>query len=75
MEKEYSSSEWNNYRVYVHALKSTSLTIGADELSEHAKALELAVKEGNDSFVKEHHEAFMQEYDKLLEQLFKELKK
>lgn len=75
LEKEYSSSEWNNYRVYVHALKSTSLTIGADELSEHAKALELAVKEGNDSFVKEHHEAFMQEYDKLLEQLLKELKK
>lgn len=50
------------------------MTIGADELSEHAKALELAVKDGNDSFVKEHHEEVMKEYDKLLGQLQKELK-
>lgn len=75
LEKEYSSSEWNSYQVHMHALKSTSLTIGADELAEHAKALELAAKEGNHSFIKEHHEEVMQEYDKLMEQLHKELKK
>lgn len=57
----------------MHALKSTSLTIGADELAEHAKALESALKEGNISFVKEHHEEVMQEYDKLIEQLRKEV--
>lgn len=72
LEKEYSSSEWDRYQVHMHALKSTSLTIGADELSEHAKALELAIKEGNVSFVKEHHEEVMQEYDKLMEELCKE---
>ena len=57
----------------MHALKSTSLTIGADELAEHAKTLEAALKEGNGSFVKEHHEEVMQEYDKLIEQLRKEV--
>ena len=75
LENEYSSSEWNRYQVHMHALKSTSLTIGADGLSEHAKALELAVKEGNISFVKEHHEEVMQEYDTLMKQLRKELQK
>ncbi len=69
LEKEYSSSDWNSYQVHMHALKSTSLTIGANELSEHVKALELAVKEGNYSFVREHHVQVMREYDKLMERL------
>ena len=72
LEKEYSLSDWKSYQIHMHSLKSASLTIGADELSEHAKALELAVKDGNDSFVKEHHEEIMQEYDKLLGQIQKE---
>lgn len=72
LEKEYSLSDWKSYQIHMHSLKSTSLTIGADELSEHAKTLELAVKDGNDSFVKEHHEEIMQEYDKLLGQIQKE---
>ena len=46
--------DWKNYIIEVHALKSTSLSIGAVELSELAKKLELAGKAGDyDTIVKE----------------------
>ncbi len=40
----FNLRDWNNYIIEVHALKSTSMTIGAVELSELAKKLELAGK-------------------------------
>ena len=48
------TADWKNYIIEVHALKSTSLSIGAVELSELAKKLELAGKAGDyDTIVKE----------------------
>ncbi|MBQ2824581.1 MAG: response regulator [Oscillospiraceae bacterium] len=48
------TENWKNYIIEVHALKSTSLSIGAVELSELAKKLELAGKAGDyDTIVKE----------------------
>ena len=35
----YESAAWADYAIKVHALKSTSLTIGAEELSGCAKML------------------------------------
>lgn len=58
--------DWENYRILVHALKSTSLSIGAAELSEQAKALEMAAKEKNLSYIKENHEKVMADYQNLL---------
>ena len=72
LEKEYSLSDWKSYQIHMHSLKSTSLTIGADELSKHAKALELAEKDRKEKNVKEHHEEIMQEYNKLTVQSQKE---
>ena len=40
----YREKNWKEYAVQVHALKSSSLTLGAKELSDNAKALELAAK-------------------------------
>ena len=62
---------WNlkDYGTYVHALKSTSLNIGAAELSEHAKALELAAKNGDAEYIKAHHSDVLREYSTLLEQI------
>ena len=42
----YESANWTDYAIKVHALKSTSLTIGAEALSAQAKELELAGKRG-----------------------------
>ncbi len=62
----YAKEDWKNYGVKVHALKSTSLNIGAVELSEFAKALENAVRNGDIDFVKSQHENILKEYDELL---------
>ncbi|MCR5742697.1 MAG: response regulator [Lachnospiraceae bacterium] len=43
----FEAKDWKDYVIEVHALKSSSLSIGARELSEFAKKLELAGK-GND---------------------------
>ena len=69
LEQAYAEESWKNYQVQTHSLKSTSLTIGAEELSEHAKALEHAVKNADYSYVREHHAEVMTEYGVLLEKL------
>lgn len=43
----FEKKDWKNYVIEVHALKSTSLSIGAVKLSELAKELELAGKAGS----------------------------
>lgn len=63
-----------NYETYVHALKSTSLNIGAEELSGHAKALEQAAKNADLAYITEHHSALIDEYGALLDQLSAALK-
>ena len=61
----YESANWADYAVKVHALKSTSLTIGAEALSAQAKELELAGKRGDADFIQAHHAALLQAYDEL----------
>ncbi len=65
----YEIKDWNNYRILVHALKSTSLSIGAVSLSEEAKQLELAAKEENHYYIDSHHADAMKLYRSALEQI------
>lgn len=67
--KEYAEASWKNYEIYVHAVKSTSLNIGAEKLSEHAKALEFAARDADYSYIHEHHDEMIAEYGKLLTEL------
>ena len=73
LEQEYEQESWKNYQIHVHALKSTSLNIGAENVSNQAKALELAAKEADYSYIREHHGQVMTEYSKLLTELKKGL--
>ena len=61
----YESGNWPDYAVKVHALKSTSLTIGAEALSAQAKELELAGKRGDTDYIREHHPALLCAYEEL----------
>ena len=61
----YESANWTDYAVKVHALKSTSLTIGAETLSAQAKELELAGKRGDVAFIREHHDALLRAHEEL----------
>ncbi|MDD6572749.1 MAG: response regulator, partial [Thermoflexaceae bacterium] len=69
IEEAYQKQDWENYRILVHALKSTSLSIGAGDISEQAKALEMAAKENNIDFIREHHTQTMENYCRLLSHL------
>lgn len=64
--EKYKAEDWKNYTILVHALKSTSIGIGATELGEMAKELEMAGKEGNISYIQAHHREVMHEYEEVL---------
>lgn len=68
-EEAYQAKDWNKYRIQVHALKSTSLNIGATVLSEQAKELEMAARAGDEAYILEHHEDVMLLYNDLLRRL------
>ena len=46
-----ADSDTDRYRITVHTLKSTSRTVGADDVSELAKALEAAAKNGDNDYI------------------------
>ena len=66
LEQGFSDEDWGNYRTLVHALKSTSLTIGAVHLSGQAKELETAAKNGDADYIRSHHKAVLEEYSELI---------
>jgi len=60
------NKDYETYRIAVHALKSTALTVGAVEFSSRAKAMEFACKEGRYDYVLMNHDALMAEYRNFL---------
>lgn len=66
LRKMFAEKDWKNYVITVHALKSNSKGIGANELSELALLLETAGKEERIGYIEEHHEELMEKYDLLL---------
>jgi len=71
----YEAEDYTNYTIYVHALKSTSKMIGALELSEKSRLLELAGKEGKIDYIKDSHEEVMTLFDRVMEEITDYLKK
>ncbi len=72
----FKAEDWKTYTVFVHALKSTSLNIGGEEISKAAKKLEDAgkvVRESDDAdedkaYIKKHHEDVMNLYRATVEE-------
>ncbi|MGN0665820.1 MAG: ATP-binding protein [Huintestinicola sp.] len=65
IQKLFEEKSWKNYVIEVHALKSTSLTIGSKPLSELAKELELAGKNNNFRLIEEKHAEMIELYEKV----------
>ncbi len=72
IEEDYKNEDWVNYQIHVHALKSTSLTVGLEPLHYLAKDVELSAKEmladeskkeANVAFIKSKHNDLMKLYD------------
>lgn len=80
IQKAFDSGDWKNYTIFIHALKSTSLSVGGEKCSALAKQLEAAgnILKGNNSsesekreaeaYIKSHHAEAMELYDKLVEE-------
>ncbi len=65
----YQAANWKDYAIKVHALKSTSLTIGAEALSEQAKQLELAGKAEDVEYIRQNHAALLSKYDEVCQSI------
>ena len=63
------SEDWKSYRVSIHAVKSTSLNIGAMNMWEEAKRMETAVADGDIQFVKENHPRIVKQYKKRIQNI------
>ena len=66
----YEESDFDNYRIKIHAMKANLANIGAMSVSDKAKQLELAlVNENNVSYVQENHDEFMKEYERVVSEV------
>ena len=61
-----------DYKILVHSVKSSSKTIGAMDLFEKARALEMAAGEENVDYINDNHSKVMEEYRQLAEELKKQ---
>ena len=69
LEKLYAEENWKDYAIAVHALKSNSKGIGAEELAEMALQLEMAGKENRADYIREHHGELLEKHTALLRAL------
>ena len=73
LQEAFDAENWGDYTVYIHALKSTSLSMGGRKLSAVSKSLEMAghawqdgpeeEKEQQLSFIRQHHQEALDLYD------------
>lgn len=71
LDKNFAENDMDNYRINVHTIKSSARTLGADEISEKAKALENAAKQKDIEFIKLHHDIFISDEKKLADTISK----
>ena len=62
IETSFQNEDITNYQILVHTLKSSSKMIGADRLSEIARAAEEAAKTRNSAYIKGNHRTLMDKY-------------
>jgi len=62
-------ADYQNYTIKIHSMKSTSLNLGAVEISKMAKRQEIAGEAGNFAHIDAHMEEFQEEYGQLLEEI------
>lgn len=69
LQAAFDTGDIKNYQVLVHALKSTSLSVGAEKLSAAALELEQAAAENDVAKIQARHSDLMADYQKIREQL------
>ena len=67
--ESFDAEDIKNYTIYVHALKSTSKMVGALDLSEKARLLEMAGKEGDVDYIKANNQDVLDLFDQVVAEL------
>lgn len=73
LDEFFETEDIKNFVIQVHALKSTAFSVGADQIGELAKALEMAGKQYNLEFIKSNYDIFKVEYEKYIDIIGKAL--
>lgn len=68
MAELYLQGDWKELAIIVHAIKSTSLNIGASEMSERAKCMEEYAKEADAAKIQGQWQEFIDMYGLVLQQ-------
>lgn len=63
--KLYDEEDWKNYVIAVHGIKGAMRSIGATQVSEIARKLEFAGKEGRLDYIHDNHSKLMEAYQNL----------
>lgn len=63
------AKDWKNYSIIAHGIKSTSLTIGAETLSDLAKEHEFAGREERSEYIDAAYFRLLQLYQSVLDEL------
>lgn len=71
--ESFGQEDYANYRIQVHALKSTAKMIGADSLSEMARCAEEAAKKLDADYIREHHGELIAGYHQMAQDILEAL--
>ena len=69
LEEAYNKKDYKSLEINLHALKGSSKTIGAEQLSENFKELEHAAKEGDKAKIEKKFPALLEQYKEILDKL------
>ena len=69
MESFFQKEDFENYRIQVHALKSSSKLVGVDSLSEMARSMEEATVHRDIAYMREHQKELLNKYGKAVRQI------
>ena len=69
IQRYFDAQDWKNYAILVHALKSTSRTIGAESLADLAEDIEHAAKTGDVNLILKAHPRMMKLYEETVSSL------
>lgn len=65
IKKEYKTGNWNDFKIHVHALKSTSRIVGAVHMAYLLEQMEKAAGRGDVSYIDKNFEELLCEHEQL----------
>lgn len=66
IEQSYTAGDWKRYTIEVHALKSTSRTMGFERLGDIAEKMQTAAEKQDIQYIRAEYNAMMTEYERIL---------